>query len=446
MNRNTGLKKQLNDIPSLPGVYFFKDSKGQIIYIGKSANLKVRVKSYFKSSRETLGHTKALMIPEIARIDFKIADSEIDALILESQFIKKYLPKYNVLLKDDKNYFFVIFSDDEFPKVYVTHQPDKMANSKKILGPFTEGQALKMTLRYLRRIFPYCTCRGEHKNKCLKAHLGLCLGICCAKDKTRHDVDLKTQYKKNINSLIGILSGKKTRIVKALEKDMKIASKNEDFEKAAKIRDRIRGLKNIFEHKVFRYLDQSKKSESDHEIIKDELEKIFGAKIERIEFYDISNIQGELATGSMVVFDGEKMNKNEYRKFRIKTVSGANDPAMMEEVLSRRFARSVLGGKEKWPMPDLIIVDGGMTQLSAAKKVLSEYGLKNVKVASLAKKEERLFISPINSVLLSRLPRDTELFVRRLRDEAHRFAIGYHKKLRHKKLQREFEEVKTADI
>lgn len=435
---NNEIKEQLNSVPSLPGVYFFKNSKEQIIYIGKSANLKVRVKSYFKSSREALGHVKALMIPEIVKIDFKVADSEIDALILESQFIKKYLPKYNVLLKDDKNYFFVVFTEDEFPKIYITHQPDKIAVSKKILGPYTEGQALKITLRYLRKIFPYCTCKSDHKNRCLKAHLGLCLGICCAKDRSRYDGGLKKTYKKNIDSLIGILSGKRTNILKALEKDMKAASRTEDFEKAAKIRDQINGLKNVFEHKVFRYFEYMKKSGFDAEAIKNELGKTFGTDIQRIEFYDISNIQGELATGSMVVFDGEAMNKNEYRKFKIKSVKGPNDPAMMEEVLQRRFSRASEGSKD-WQLPDLIVVDGGITQLAAAGKILASAGLsKKIRCASLAKREERLYLSPIKSFLLSELSKNTELFLRQMRDEAHRFAIGYHKKLRQKKLKEEF--------
>lgn len=435
----------MNNIPALPGVYFFKDAQGRIIYIGKSASLKARVKSYFV--KNALRGIKASMLTEIVNIDYKTTDTEIDALILESQLIKKHRPKYNVLLKDDKNYFYVILTNDIFPKIFISHQPPKfqILNSKfYLLGPYTDGQALKTTLRYLRKIFPYCTCKNNHNNKCLKAHLGLCLGVCCASStnnpqQTTHNKIAK-DYKNNIKSIIEILSGRKKSILKRMEKEMKVAVKKEDFEKAAKIRDRISGLKNVFEHRVFRYFDDAGKDGRNIEKIKNSLREIFGAEINRIEFYDISNIQGQLATASMVVFDGEDLNKSQYRKFKIKTVFGADDPAMMEEVLKRRFKRSVseLEDKEKWPMPDLIIVDGGITQLGAAKMVLNFYGLNNVKVASLAKNPDRLFLSPLKQIALKDLSQDVSRLLQNLRDEAHRFAISYHKRLRSKKLKREF--------
>lgn len=450
------IKKQLDALPEASGVYLFKDANSKIIYIGKAVNLRARAKSYFV--KNSLSGIKSLMIPEITKIDYQATDTEIDALILESQLIKKHRPKYNVMLKDDKNYFYVIFTADKFPKVYITHQPSKFyspvstgrqANFKFYpMGPYTDGQALKSTLKYLRKIFPYCTCKSDHKNKCLKAHIGLCIGICCAKDKSKFSSDDKKTYKKNINSLIAILSGRKTSILKSLEKEMRVATRNEDFEEAAKIRDQANGLRNVFEHRVFRGFEPLRRDAIDVVKIKSGLSELLGKEIHRVEFYDVSNIQGELATASMVVFDGKAINKKEYRKFKIKTVLGSDDPRMMEEVLMRRFKHSVSEDGEKWPMPDLIIVDGGITQLGAAMKVLSVYGLKDVRVASLAKKEERLFLSPINTVLLSGLPSGLGLFIRSLRDEAHRFAIGYHKKLRHKKLKEEFSSLKnkTADF
>lgn len=446
--KNTEIKRQLNNIPSSPGAYFFKDAKGKIIYIGKAVNLKVRVKGYFKSSREALGYIKSLMIPEIAKIDFKITENEIDALILESQMIKKYKPKYNVMLKDDKNYFYVVFTGDKFPKVYITHQISKFyfLNSKFYpMGPYTDGTALKATLRYLRKIFPYCTCKNSHNIKCLKAHLGLCFGDCCLKqvNKERMADDKRREYQKNIKSLIAILSGKKKTILARMEKEMKVAGKNEDFEKAAKVRDQIHSLKNIFEHRVFRYSDQINKNKFYTENIKSEFRKLFGKKIERIEFYDISNIQGQLAVGSMIVFDGAKINKDEYRKFKIKTVFSADDSAMIKEVLMRRLSH------KEWTMPDLIVVDGGATQLNTAKEALNYYNLSNIKYASLAKNPDRLFLSDNRQIALKSLPEDFKLFLQGLRDEAHRFAISYHKKLRHKKLKEEFKfkqkTIKTAD-
>ncbi len=449
------IKKQLDALPEASGVYLFKDISGKIVYVGKAVNLKARAKSYFV--KNPLSGIKSLMISEIAKIDHQATDTEIDALILESQLIKKHRPKYNVTLKDDKNYFYVAFTDDEFPKLFITHQPSKEKSEKRkvksgqkniVLGPYTDGQALKSTLKYLRKIFPYCTCKSDHKNKCLKTHIGLCVGICCAKDKSKFSSDDKKTYKKNINSLVAILSGRKTSILKSMGKEMRIATRNEDFEKAAKIRDQANGLSNVFEHRVFRNFEPLRRDAINVVKIKSGLSELFGKEIQRVEFYDVSNIQGELATASMVVFDGQAINKKEYRKFKIKTVLGADDPRMMEEVLMRRFKHSVLSSEEKWPMPDLVIVDGGITQLGAAMKVLSVYGLKDVRVASLAKKEERLFLSPINTVLLSGLPSDLGLFIRNLRDEAHRLAIGYHKKLRHKKLKEEFLSLKnkTADF
>lgn len=425
--KNEKIVKSLEKINSLKkhsvGVYFFKNTKGEIIYIGKAVNLKARVKSYFS---QKLYGLKAVMMPEIVKIDYKITDTEIDALILESQHIKKHLPKYNVMLKDDKNYFYVVVTGDKFPKILITHQTSKF----QILGPYTDGAALKTTLRFLRKIFPYCTCQTKHKLPCLKAHLGLCLGVCCTYSTnnlqlTTYNQLIKT-YNKNIKSIIDILSGKKKGILAKLQKEMKKTAEEENFEKAAEARNKIIALKNIFEHKI-----ETKTETQNFSKAIGELSKIFESKISRIEFYDISNIQGQLATGSMVVFDGGKINKNEYRKFKIKTVLDANDPAMMKEVLMRRLKHT------EWPMPDLIIVDGGITQLDAAKKVFQNPPAQ-IKCASLAKNPDRLFISPLKAIALKEMPQDLNLLLQNLRDEAHRFAIGYHRKLRSNKLKSEF--------
>ncbi|KKP98982.1 MAG: Excinuclease ABC C subunit domain protein [Parcubacteria group bacterium GW2011_GWC1_38_17] len=459
----SNLKKQLNKIPVLSGVYLFKDNKRKIIYIGKAINLRVRIKSYFS---QKLYGLKASMLTEIAKIDYEITDTEIDALILESQLIKKYRPKYNVMLKDDKNYFYVVFTSGEFPKLFITHQPQKVESLKfkvkseakiknknlqsknkfqisnfrlQVLGPYTDGQALKTTLRYLRKVFPYCTCKNQHEILCLKSHLGLCVGVCCLKQRrginaelTRKNSEFKKAYAKNIEIIINILSGKRKNILRKLEKEMKIAAKREDFEKAAFLRNKISALNNVFQHKIIGVKDYDPRNHGGRASIiaaRDEISRIFGIKINRIEFYDVSNISGQLATASMAVFDGERINRSKYRKFKIKTIFGADDPAMMREILTRRL------NHKEWGTPELIIVDGGISQFGVAQKVLKN---SKIKGASLAKNPDRLFVSSLKQISLKDLSRDLSLFLRNLRDEAHRFAIAYHRKLRSKKLKSDF--------
>ncbi len=403
---------KLNKIDLLPktaGVYVFRKDK-EILYIGKAANIRERVKQH----KDLLSLAK--------QIGFIKTDSEIEALILEANLIKKYRPKYNVVWKDDKNYFYVAITEENFPRVLITHQPPSFHTIKakvkkrikssspskaEYIGPFVEGTSLKRTLTYLRKVFPYYTVKSHPKGSCLWCSLKLCPG----------PAPIESEYKNNIRNLISVLRGKSGKVLKNLEKEMEKSSLSQDYEKAAKTRDRIVMLERvILNSRVF------------------EPTGLPGAKLppqwrfKRIEAYDISNIQGKEAVGSMVVFTQGKPDKNQYRKFKIKIEGKPDDIAMMEEVLSRRFAHP------EWPYPDLILIDGGIAQLNVAKRTKNKkQKTKNIPVMALAKKENKLYVeNKKEPLLLKTMPREIFNLILQLRDEAHRFAISYHRKLRKK--------------
>ncbi len=390
-------KEKLSLLPQATGVYAFKNK--HLLYIGKASNIKKRVKSHFQQP----SYRDNLFIERVEKIGYIETDSEIEALILEAELIKKHRPRYNILWKDDKNYFYVKIDKEGLPVISITHQPK---GKGEYIGPFIEGKALKKSLKTLRKIFPYYSRKNHPKKPCSFCHLNLCPGP---------DPDIK-EYKKNIRNLKAVLRGRKNRAVKRIKKEMKRASDNQEYEKAAKIRDRIEALERIISHtKIIK-----PKRETDYRIIEKELKKLFKKKIEKIEAYDISNIQGQKATGSMAVFIKGKPAKDLYRKFRIKTEGKPDDTAMIKEVLKRRF------NHKEWSYPDMILIDGGKGQLSAAASATP----KKISLAALAKKENRLFRQRKDSLLLKDLPRELSNMMLYLRDEAHRFAIAYHRKLR----------------
>ncbi len=400
------LQKIIKDIPQTPGVYMFLDKSGKPVYIGKAVNLRSRALSHIRG--------RARFLDDATDIKTHETESEIEALILEACFIKEYKPRYNVVMRDDKQYFYVAFSRDAFSRIFIAHQ----RTTKNRIGPFTDGKALKTTLKLLRRVFPYCTCKTIHKRFCLNYHMGRDLGFCCVKDAKGN----KKEYGKNISRIKKILNGQKSRVIKELEKEMKAMAKLKDFEKAAKLRNQLEGIANVLAHKqVFR--DDMIQRKMFH------VSRSMLQGVNRIEGYDISNIQGNFAVGSMVVF--EKNNegilipkKSDYRRFKINTIKGANDPAMMGEVLARRLKHS------EWPLPDLFLIDGGITQRNAAQKELARAGVSRP-LFGLAKREEELYTGH-SVVLLSALSREQELLFMFIRNEAHRFAIGYYRKLHRK--------------
>lgn len=442
--------KNIEKLPKTTGVYLFLDKK-QTLYIGKAINIKNRVKNHFQQP----SYRDNLFIRQVKKIGFIKTGSEIDALILEANLIKKYQPKYNVMWRDDKSYFWVCVAPNKngLPFISVAHRPQKsqnpnskiQINSKsqnpklktEFLGPFVEGAALKKTLKFLRRAFPYYTSPKHQKTKCTWCHLDLCPGPY---------LNL-ADYKKNIKKLTLILQGKKSAVLKSLKKEMKNEAKKQNFEKAGKIRDQVYALQQIMSHSHVispgsgnsGFLPYGKKPHSPAQQI---LQKLIGMKnpISRIECYDVSNIQGKHATGSMVVARTEQpdkssanfrepklvLDKNQYRKFRIKIDGKPNDIAMLKEIFQRRF------NHPEWAYPDAILIDGGKAQLNAAINVKNKnLKLKKIKVLSIAKGRQELFLeNKKNSIPLKSLPKQARNFILQLDQEAHRFAITYHKKLR----------------
>jgi len=385
-------KMDFEGLPKTSGVYFFYSGK-ELIYIGKAINIKGRVKNHFQQP----SYRDNLFISLVDKIGYIETNSEIEALLLEASLIKKHQPKFNVVWRDDKNYFFVAVTKTERPYVFITHQKTENA---RYIGPFVEGQALKKTLKFLRRIFPYYTTKTHPKRKCTWCHLDLCPGP---------DPDLKL-YKKNLKKLALVLQGDGKKVLKSLENEMKSASKNNRFEEAAKIRDKIFAYKKIMEHS--NVIEQKFSGQSPNPT--------------RIECYDISNIQGKFATGSMVVFVGGRPAKSQYRKFKIRMKNEPNDIAMLKEVLERRFRRA------DWPMPQAILIDGGKAQLNVAIKAK---GKRNIKIMSIAKGRQELWIEgQKDPTPLKNLPQETYNIIKSLDSEAHRFAITYHRKLRKKSL------------
>lgn len=426
-------------------MYIFKNAQQKPLYIGKAGNLKKRLASYWRKDAPAKAQQ---LIREATKLSWQETESEIEALILEAKCIKQFHPKYNVLMRDDKNYFFVAITQEQFPRVFITHQPRTKRskydeayitgarNTKYLLrnaqyiGPFTGGSALKTTLKLLRRIFPYCTCKTAHRRPCLNAEIERCPGYCCDKRKTPN-AERRKEYKNNIQTITAILRGKKQKLLAELKKQMREKSRKQEYERAALLRNQIAGLEDIFAHRNVLELPRSKSNWPD---LEQKLRLKLGAKnpIHRIEGYDISNISGTDAAGSMVVFINGKPDKKEYRTFRIKTVRGANDPAMISEVIARRL------NHKEWRHPDLIVIDGGMPQFNAALSQLTTYNLQfTTRLTALAKKEEELYTEKRKTPIpLKTLDRNILHLFQAVRDEAHRFAKKYHHKLRKMKIKK----------
>lgn len=431
----TRLNNIIHSFPQTPGVYLFNDNKNNALYIGKASRLKDRLLSYLKTTDIRLKK----MIGQSHSLKRRTTDSEIEALMLESQLIKKLKPRFNIVMRDDKQYFYVGFTKEKFPHIFVGHQPNK---TSLFIGPFTDGTALKISLRFLRNIFPYCTCKQKHNIPCLNYHIGKCPGFCCLKDgpewpvprriEGRQRIARINEYQKNIKAIKNILSGKKTSLIKKLKSEMKKYAEKKQFTKAIDLRNKIEKLERVFENAriIANIQTPNPTARIDKTLIN--LTKILKLKIplNRIEGYDISNIQGTHAVGSMVVFSvkGENFgpDKNEYRKFKINSKSTPDDTAMLSEMLQRRFHHP------EWRFPDLILIDGGKGQLNAAIKILADnHSL--IPVIAITKNKKHLghkITIPSQEISLSRLPPQVRNLLLQIDGEAHRFAISYHRRLR----------------
>jgi excinuclease ABC subunit C len=564
METSARIKEQLKTLPAKPGVYLMKDAEGNIVYVGKAVNLRSRVRSYFQAAADHSPKVERLA-SGVADLDFIVTDSELEALILECNLIKRHRPRYNVRLKDDKRYPYIkVTWQDDFPKVLITRRMEQ--DGARYFGPFTATWAIHHTLNTLRRIFPYLTCdrtiTGHDRRACLYYDIGLCSAPCIGAVSNE-------EYRATIDRLCRFLAGKANEVMIDLRRQMEKAAERLEFERAAAIRDQLEAIERIIERQkivsttladqdviafargdgqacvqVF-FIRQGKligreyfvlegtEGEESNEVITSFVKQFYdeaayvppeillpsnidealvieqwlhdrrGDKVvlkaprrgqgrelvemaaenaaetlaalraqwqadegrqtralaelqealglatapTRIECYDISNIQGTSATGSMVVFVKGVPRKSDYRKFRIKAVLGANDYAMLQEVLRRRFKRLVAGERmeEAHPapgtkmadafsiIPDLVIVDGGKGQLSAAREAMQELGVDHIATVGLAKEHEEIFVPGRSEPIV--LPRDSPALylVQRIRDEAHRFAVSYHRDLREKK-------------
>lgn len=554
----------LKNLPSKPGVYLMKNSLGEVIYVGKAKILKNRVKSYFQNSKNHSEKVR-VMVKHIAEFEYIVTDSEMEALILECNLIKKYSPRYNILLKDDKFYPFIkITVNDDFPRVFVTRNYSK--DGSKYFGPYTNGTAVYETINLINKIFPLRTCKllikegGELVRPCLNYHIKKCFGPCGGYIN-------KEEYGKMIKDVIDILSGKDTTVLKVLQSEMEEASMNLEFEKAADLRDKILAIEAIVEkQKIFKTMEGDEdfiniyKDEKDscvkvffsregkilgreHFIFEntaeDSIEEILeefitsfyggtakvprtiyvpalsnvelveeyltikrGAKVwikvpqkgqkremlemvknnaqitlekfkdkylidkeinkialeelqelldleiwpSRIEAYDISNIQGVDSVGSMIVFEEGRSKNSDYRRFRIKTVKGANDYDSMREILTRRFShgleevKAIQESKLQFSagkfsnFPDLIMMDGGKGQINIALEVLRDLNI-NIPVCGLVKDDKHATRGIIynNEELIINRSSNLMQLIRRIQDEVHRFAITYHRSLRDKR-------------
>ena len=543
------IAEQLSNLPASPGVYLMRDAEGNILYVGKAANLHHRVRSYF-SAGQKLSLKLKRMVARVADIDFFITASEQEALILELNLIKQHHPRYNVRLKDDKTFPYLrINTAEEWPRVYVTRRLEQ--GGGRYFGPFASAKSVRQTLKLIKGIFPFRSCSrpvtGTDSRPCLEYHLGRCLAPCIGAVS-------RQEYAEVIKEVILFLEGKQEKIVKQLEKRMNKAAEALDFEKATLLRDQIQAIDKVVEgqriaatvrgeqdvvafsvEKDYAYVQvffirgnkltgresfvlQGTRHEEpprimtgfikqfyssspyippllllqhpveDMGVLKDWLQGKRGAGVNiqvprrgnkkqlvdivaenarqgleqlkikqlaapkaldaalaeierelnlprlplRMEAYDISDIQGKAAGGSMVVFEKGRPKPAHYRRFRIKTVAGADDYAMLHEVLRRRFKRFGVetSASDTWAIiPDLVLIDGGKGQLNTALSAMAEVGVTSVPVASLAKENEEIFVPRRpKPVALPHTSPGLQL-LQRLRDEAHRFALGYFQKI-----------------
>jgi excinuclease ABC subunit C len=558
------LEATLKRLPDRPGVYLMKDARGDVLYVGKAQSLRQRVRSYWQKQTPRSGdiHRIREVIDRVADVEVTEVDSVSEALLLENNLIKRYKPRFNVRLKDDKSYPYIkITLADDFPRVERTRKLP--ADGSRYFGPYASATSVDESMNLVRRLFPFRTCTidirdGERalQRPCLLYHIKRCQGPCI-------QAISKADYRADIEQVELFLEGRQETLVKALRQEMAAASDRQEYESAASLRDKVRAIERTMESQkmaafartdldmiglarqdnqaavmlfILRdgkmigrdvYLLDAAREASDDEVLASFLEQFYaratsiprevyvpasvgesetiqaflaerrggpvhlrvpqrGEKRElqalatrnaeehlareqarwladqgrtlraleeladalglpaaplRIECYDISNFQGAESVGSMVVFEDGKPRTGEYRRFRIRTVEGPNDFASHQEVLRRRFrvARTGEEGNEearRWTMPDLVIVDGGRGQVSAAKAVLNELGLHDLPLAGLAKEREELFLPGRAEPIVLPTTSQALYLVQRLRDEAHRFAITYHRSLRDKRTVR----------
>ena len=436
------VREQIQGFPNGPGLYFMKGPKDEVLYIGKAKNLRSRVASYFKPASdimESRGLKIVEMLNKVETVDFIETETEVDAMLKEARIVKDIRPTYNTDLVDDKTFpYLEITTGDDFAGVYITRKP--RAKGNRLFGPFASAKDLRAVFVELQKIFKFRSCKLEIEARnekrrffrpCILHSINQCVAPCGARIE-------KAEYKNLIRDLIKFLQSKRATVLRQLKSEMEEASAGMDYEKAGMLRDRIRLIGKLDERgepdedvqpEVFA-------AEPTEALVK--LQKILDSPnpVRIIEGIDIANIGGKEAVGSLVKFIDGRPFKAGYRRFKIKTVEGSDDYAMIAEVVRRRY-KYALAGEELWP--DLILIDGGLGQLHAAETALKELinnqsSIINLKLAGIAKKEEELYLQKSTKPL--KLPRNSPALklLQYVRDEAHRFAQHYHHLLRGKKL------------
>lgn len=431
----------LNELELLPrktGIYKFYNKKGEILYIGKALNLQARVKSYFNNTLYDRPYVKK-MIPFINRIEVEETNNEVESLVLEAALIKEYQPKYNSELKDGKSYAWIYIPiKEKFPTVKVVRNiNEKELKKGKLFGPYPNIHSARRVFTYLRKIYPFCTCspsKAKREGVCMYYHLGLCPG------PYQNHIS-ETEYKENIKEIIKFLEGKKKGHISNLEKEMKKYAKAKEYEKAGELRDKINDLKYLSQKIDFEYEETPDSYiQKRKELLKSNFKELkieLGLKaLNRIECYDVSNIQGKEAYTSLVVAEEGEIKRSEYRIFKIKTLNKPNDMHMLKEALERRFHPKNL---IKYPsIPEVVLIDGGKPQLSVVQKVIP----KEICLLGITEGEKKgsrildeFWYVDRESRKISRIDIENKSLLIDLRDEAHRFAILHHRKARRKKSQ-----------
>lgn len=445
------LKPAVEALPDAPGVYIYKDAQEREIYVGKAQSLRKRVRQYFDEQRP-LDRKTADLVSRIRGIDFVECQSEVEAYLLENRLIKDLQPAFNMRSKSDINFPVVEITGEEFPRVIVTR--DRSNRASKYYGPFISASWLRVALQVLQRVFKYRTCNldikeGDPKNRfyrpCLEYHIGRCKAPCAG-------LQTSADYKADLRRLALFLQGKSADVGKELEREMKLAAKERRFEDAAGLRDTLKALSSLRERGSLADEMEPGVLHIDPKEGVAQLQEILHLPQppRRIEGIDIAHLHGTETVGSLVSFVDGLPSREQYRRFKIKTVEGVDDFASVREIVSRRYSRLL---REGLALPDLILIDGGFGQLHAARDALSPFQISDVRLqikdkageagkmrapqvylASLAKKEEIIFT--LDHPQGIRLPRRSPALrmLQYVRDEAHRFARHYHHILRRKRV------------
>ena len=433
--RLEGVREAIRTFPTGPGLYFMKDAEDKVLYIGKAKNLRSRAGSYFQPGAnlaESRGPWIVEMVGKTVTVEYIQTDSEVDAILQEARLIKDIHPPYNSDLKDAKTFpYLEVTTRQEFPGVYITRNPQD--SRSKLFGPFTNVKELRAVMNVLQKIFRFRTCKLDISVKdekrrffrpCILNNIKQCTAPCA-------DRVSKIDYKAQIKDLVKFLQSKRSTVLRGLKKQMAAASEAKDFEAAAMVRDRIRLIENLDKRGTVTGNVQPEVFAGDPT---EALEKLQSALVSEqpvriIEGFDIAHLSGQETVGSMVQFIDGRPFKNGYRRFKIRTVKGVDDYASLKEVVTRRYKRA-MAGEELWP--DLVLIDGGIGQLHAAEEAFREMNAPVPKLASIAKKEEIIYIHGNDKPLKLSANSPVLKLIQYVRDEAHRFAQHYHHILRSK--------------